>query len=31
VVARANPEDSPTRGRIITPLKERFGAEIRTH
>jgi magnesium chelatase subunit I len=31
VVARANPEDYTNRGRIITPLKDRFGAEIRTH
>ena len=31
VVASANPEDSTNRGRIITPLKDRFGAEIRTH
>src|SRR5450759_209652 len=31
VVASANPEDYTSRGRIITPLKDRFGAEIRTH
>ncbi|KQT01240.1 ATP-binding protein [Cellulomonas sp. Leaf395] len=31
VVATANPEDYTNRGRIITPLKDRFGAEIRTH
>lgn len=31
VVASANPEDYTNRGRIITPLKDRFGAEIRTH
>jgi magnesium chelatase subunit I len=30
-VATANPEDYTNRGRIITPLKDRFGAEIRTH
>jgi magnesium chelatase subunit I len=30
-VASANPEDYTNRGRIITPLKDRFGAEIRTH
>ena len=29
--ASANPEDYTNRGRIITPLKDRFGAEIRTH
>ncbi len=29
--ATANPEDYTNRGRIITPLKDRFGAEIRTH
>ena len=27
----ANPEDYTNRGRIITPLKDRFGAQIRTH
>jgi len=31
VVVSANPEDYTNRGRIITPLKDRFGAEIRTH
>jgi magnesium chelatase subunit I len=31
MVASANPEDYTNRGRIITPLKDRFGAEIRTH
>ena len=31
VMASANPEDYTNRGRIITPLKDRFGAEIRTH
>ena len=31
VVARANPEDYTNRGRIITPLKDRYGAQIRTH
>lgn len=31
VVATANPEDYTNRGRIITPLKDRFRAEIRTH
>ncbi len=31
VVASANHEDYTNRGRIITPLKDRFGAEIRTH
>jgi magnesium chelatase subunit I len=31
VVASANPEDYTNRGRIITPLKDRFGAEVRTH
>jgi magnesium chelatase subunit I len=31
LVASANPEDYTNRGRIITPLKDRFGAEIRTH
>jgi magnesium chelatase subunit I len=29
--ASANPEDYTNRGRIITPLKDRFGAQIRTH
>ncbi|HEV8295769.1 MAG TPA: magnesium chelatase [Acidimicrobiales bacterium] len=29
--AAANPEDYTNRGRIITPLKDRFGAQIRTH
>ncbi|MFQ5934393.1 MAG: magnesium chelatase, partial [Dehalococcoidia bacterium] len=31
VVASANPEDYTNRGRIITPLKDRYGAQIRTH
>ena len=31
LVATANPEDYTNRGRIITPLKDRFGSEIRTH
>jgi magnesium chelatase subunit I len=31
VVASANPEDYTNRGRIITPLKDRFGSQIRTH
>ncbi len=31
LVASANPEDYTNRGRIISPLKDRFGAEIRTH
>ncbi|MEZ5183448.1 MAG: magnesium chelatase [Acidimicrobiales bacterium] len=29
--ASANPEDYTNRGRLITPLKDRFGAQIRTH
>ena len=31
VVVSANPEDYTNRGRIITPLKDRFGAQVRTH
>jgi magnesium chelatase subunit I len=31
VVTTANPEDYTNRGRIITPLKDRFGSEVRTH
>jgi magnesium chelatase subunit I len=31
LLATANPEDYTNRGRIITPLKDRFGAEVRTH
>jgi magnesium chelatase subunit I len=31
VVATANPEDYTSRGRIITPLKDRYAAQIRTH
>jgi magnesium chelatase subunit I len=31
LVASANPEDYTNRGRIITPLRDRFGAQIRTH
>ena len=31
VVASANPEDYTSRGRIITPLKDRFDSQIKTH
>ena len=31
MVSTANPEDYTNRGRIITPLKDRYGAQIRTH
>jgi magnesium chelatase subunit I len=31
LVATANPDDYTNRGRIITPLKDRFGAQVRTH
>ncbi|HVE98667.1 MAG TPA: magnesium chelatase [Mycobacteriales bacterium] len=31
LVASANPEDYTNRGHIITPLKDRFGTEVRTH
>ena len=31
IMATANPEDYTNRGRIITPLKDRYGAQIRTH
>ena len=31
IVASANPEDYTSRGRIITPLKDRFDVQIRTH
>ena len=31
LVASANPEDYTNRGRIVTPLKDRFGAQARTH
>ncbi len=31
LVSSANPEDYTNRGRIITPLKDRYGAQIRTH
>ncbi|TMC14817.1 MAG: magnesium chelatase [Chloroflexi bacterium] len=31
IVASANPEDYTSRGRIITPLKDRFGSQVRTH
>jgi magnesium chelatase subunit I len=31
VLASANPEDYTNRGRIVTPLKDRFGSEVRTH
>ena len=31
LLASANPEDYTNRGRIITPLKDRFGAQVRTH
>ncbi len=30
-IASANPEDYTSRGRLITPLKDRFGSQIRTH
>ena len=31
MVFTANPEDYTARGKIITPLKDRIGSEIRTH
>lgn len=31
LLASANPEDYTNRGRIITPLKDRYGAQVRTH
>ncbi len=31
IVFSANPEDYTARGKIITPLKDRIGSEIRTH
>jgi magnesium chelatase subunit I len=31
LVASANPEDYTSRGRIVTPLKDRYAAQIRTH
>ena len=31
VIASANPEDYTSRGRIITPLKDRLGSQVRTH
>lgn len=31
LTASANPEDYTNRGRIITPLKDRYGAQVRTH
>lgn len=31
VVASANPDDYTNRGRIVTPLKDRFGSQVRTH
>src|ERR1700750_2239192 len=31
LVSTANPEDYPARGKIITPLKDRIGSEVRTH
>lgn len=31
LIATANPEDYTNRGRLITPLKDRFGSQIRTH
>ncbi len=31
IVASANPEDYTNRGRIITPLRDRFGSVVRTH
>jgi magnesium chelatase subunit I len=31
LVSSANPEDYTNRGRIITPLKDRYGVQIRTH
>src|SRR5205085_11007038 len=31
VIATANPDDYTHRGRIVSPLKDRFGTQIRTH
>ena len=31
LLASANPDDYTDRGRIVTPLKDRFGAQVRTH
>lgn len=31
LVCTANPDDYTNRGRIISPLKDRFGAQVRTH
>lgn len=31
IIATANPEDYTSRGRIITPLKDRFDVQLRTH
>ena len=31
IIATANPEDYTSRGRIITPLKDRFDVQVRTH
>ncbi|HYT29581.1 MAG TPA: AAA family ATPase, partial [Actinomycetota bacterium] len=31
LVATANPEDYTNRGRIVSPLKDRFGTQVRTH
>ncbi|MGH2663534.1 MAG: sigma 54-interacting transcriptional regulator [Actinomycetota bacterium] len=31
MVATANPEDYTHRGRIVSPLKDRFGTQVRTH
>ena len=31
IIATANPEDYTNRGRIITPLKDRFDVQIRSH
>jgi len=31
LIASANPEDYTNRGRIVSPLKDRFGSQIRTH
>jgi len=31
LVATANPDDYTHRGRIVSPLKDRFGTQIRTH
>jgi magnesium chelatase subunit I len=31
LVATANPDDYTNRGRIVSPLKDRFGTQVRTH